>query len=62
MSEVFINVKGLEIEELFGTDIVTVEDLVSKLIDMNIENNMLNEENTDLKEYKEQYCDKYSYD
>ena len=43
MSEVFINVKGLEIEELFGTDIVTVEDLVSKLIDMNIENNRLNE-------------------
>lgn len=62
MSEVFINVKELEIEELFDTDIVTIEDLVSKLIDMNIENNRLNEKNADLKEYKEQYCDKYSYD
>ena len=31
MEEVFINVKGLTIEELFKKDVVSVDDLVAKL-------------------------------
>lgn len=35
MNEVLINVKGLEIEDLFkDKDLVSVEELVSKLVDM----------------------------
>lgn len=33
MEEVFINVKGLEIENLFKQDLVSIENLVAELVE-----------------------------
>lgn len=61
MNEVYIDVRGLEISELFNTDLVSVEDLVEKLLEDKRELNRLNEKVDELLEYKEQYCEKYEF-
>lgn len=62
MKEVYINVVGLEIEELFDSNIVSIEELVQKIIELNTDTIELKKKTEELKEYKEQYCDKYSFD
>lgn len=47
MNEVMINVKGLEIEDLFKKDLITIEELVTELKNLKYEN----EHN--IEEYKE---------
>lgn len=47
MNEVMINVKGLEIEDLFKKDLVTIEELVDELT------NLKYEKEHNVEEYKE---------
>ena len=60
MNNIYIDLRGLEIKELFpDKDIISVEDLIEVMIDIYIDNKNKEEEIEDLKEYKEQYCELY---
>lgn len=48
MKEVYIIVKGLEIEELFNKDLVSVDELCEKIIELKMENDRLEEKIEDL--------------
>ena len=52
MEDVFINVKGLTIEDLFKKDVVSVDDLVAELEELMFENEDLKQELKD----KEENC------
>lgn len=54
MENIMINIKGLEIEELFEKDLVSVEDLLGELRDLKYRIHCLEEEIEDLKEWKRQ--------
>ena len=34
MNDIYINIKGLEIEDLFDADLVSIEDMICKMADM----------------------------
>ena len=60
MNNIYIDLRGLEIKELFpDKDIISVEDLIEVMIGIYIDNNNKEEEIESLKEYKEQYCELY---
>lgn len=60
MNNIYIDLRGLEIKELFpDKDIISVEDLIEVMIGIYIDNKNKEEEIEDLKEYKEQYCELY---
>lgn len=48
MKEVYIIVKGLEVEELFNKDLVSVDELCEKIIELKMENDRLEEKIEDL--------------
>lgn len=48
MKEVYIIVKGLEVEELFNKDLVSVDELCEKIIELKMENDRLEERIEDL--------------
>ena len=48
MKEVYIIVKWLEIEELFNKDLVSVDELCEKIIELKMENDRLEEKIEDL--------------
>lgn len=50
MEEVYINVKGLVIEDLFEKDLVSVDDLVAELEEKMFDIERLEEEIKDMKE------------
>lgn len=50
MEEVYINVKGLVIEDLFEKDLVSVDDLVAELEEKMFDIEKLEEEIKDMKE------------
>ena len=50
MQEVFINVKGIELENLFDVDLISVDDLVSKTIDLMYDNKEKEEKIEELNE------------
>lgn len=60
MNDIYIDLRGLEIKELFpDKDIISVEDLIEVMIGIYIDNKNKEEEIEDLKEYKNQYCELY---
>lgn len=60
MNNIYIDLRGLEIKELFpDKDIISVEDLIEVMIGIYIDNKNKEEQIEDLKEYKEQYCELY---
>lgn len=60
MNNIYIDLRGLEIKELFpDKDIISVEDLIEVMIGIYIDNKNKEEEIEDLKEYKNQYCELY---
>lgn len=60
MNDIYIDLRGLEIKELFpDKDIISVEDLIEVMIGIYIDNKNKEEEIKNLKEYKEQYCELY---
>lgn len=60
MNDIYIDLRGLEIKELFpDKDIISVEDLIEVMVGIYIDNNNKEEEIKSLKEYKEQYCELY---
>lgn len=60
MNDIYIDLRGLEIKELFpDKDIISVEDLIEVMIGIYIDNKNKEEEIKSLKEYKEQYCELY---
>lgn len=63
MNEVYINLKDINsgvLNNIFkNQDLVSVEELVSKLEDYYAEIEKQQEEIDDLKEYKTQYCELY---
>lgn len=61
MNDIYVDIRGTELEELFDTDLITVEALVEKIIDAKCEIAILNEKIEELEEYKEQYCEKYEF-
>lgn len=56
MNEVFINVKGTEIEDLFEKDLVSIDDLVSIIIDLQSDKKILEEE---FENFKQNVKDNY---
>ena len=63
MNEVYINLKDINsgvLNDIFkNQDLVSVEELVSKLEDYYAEIEKQQEEIDDLKEYRKQYCELY---
>lgn len=53
MEDVFINVKGLTIENLFKKDVVSVDDLIAKLEEQMFEIEELQEKIKDYEEEKD---------
>lgn len=64
MNEVYINLKDINsgvLNDIFrNQDLVSVEELVSKLEDYYADIEKQQEEIEDLKEYKNQYCELYN--
>lgn len=50
MNEVYVIVKGLEIEEFFDKDIVSVQELADKIVELNLDLRIEREKN----EYREE--------
>ena len=60
MNEVYINVKGLEIDKYFTTDLVSIDQLVTCIVDLEVEIDILKEKIQEMKEpYEDDPYDKW---
>ena len=55
MSEVFINVKNTDLEELFDTDLVSIDELVSLIEEQQVEIDKLKEKIADEEQIREDF-------